>query len=755
MIKADAMSVAMLFGTLCAAVAPAVGGDPKLVSTARGQYTLSLNDDPVMQFDVPKLGDAAPSVNVAPQGSGWQRVEVTWIIQQPVAQDELAIEFEFLFAPIFHWMPHLSPTDEFVVAQHVFRSPAIVAALGLRILAIVPDLRLVGQRSEAPWFMDLDAPRQKAWLGVTRTDVPVHVGFRRKSGLVIQPGPFSLAFLVTAYDDEVEPVNPWRRVSSLLWERYAQPLYAEGEPGTVAMDVYVNHTYKWAFDSWAHSVWQEFQLEGKRVGAPQFIVNVSESPNYEGAWHQREFLSIWNQTWFSSLRSASGLARWARRTGNADLEDKARLTKALALVAPMKEGLFPAVIRTENEVVEVDGEKVRRPKPWSEAFWTNSNRCPRNFGISPDWYHVLDASWTCLLMLRWYDDIEADGELLRYATAYAEKLLTLQDEKGFFPGWLHPETLKPAAVMAQTPETAMSVTFLLKLSEITRQTKYREAAKKAMDALLVEVVPMGRWEDYETYWSCCGFGQQDHVGKKFVRNNMYKQNNLSMFWTAEALLATYRTTGAEAYLRWGRRTLDELSMCQQVWQPPFIFVPALGGFGVMNFDGEWNDSRQSLFAELFMDYYRETGDPHLFERGVAALKASFIMMYCPENPQQKEQWEKAHPFFGAEDYGFMMENYGHGGHTSSQGGGIGTFTIYDWGNGAASEARNRVHDHYGDVFVDRQRGRAFGIDSIDAQLTESGLRLTDRSGVARTITVRFEDGSARTIHLDRETILQP
>ena len=24
----------------------------------------------------------------------------------------------------------------------------------------------------------------------------------------------------------------------------------------------------------------------------------------------------------------------------------------------------------------------------------------------------------------------------------------------------------------------------------------------------------------------------------------------------------------------------------------------------MNFDGEWNDSRQCLFAELFLDYYR-------------------------------------------------------------------------------------------------------------------------------------------------------
>jgi len=41
--------------------------------------------------------------------------------------------------------------------------------------------------------------------------------------------------------------------------------------------------------------------------------------------------------------------------------------------------------------------------------------------------------------------------------------------------------------------------------------------------------------------------------------------------------------------------MDELSMTQQVWQPPFIYVPALGGFGVMNFDGEWNDPCLNIF----------------------------------------------------------------------------------------------------------------------------------------------------------------
>jgi len=124
-----------------------------------------------------------------------------------------------------------------------------------------------------------------------------------------------------------------------------------------------------------------------------------------------------------------------------------------------------------------------------------------------------------------------------------------------------------------------------------------------------------------------------------------------------------------------------------------MYVNVLGGFGVMNADGEWNDSRQSLFAELILRYGALLEREEYLERGMAALKASFVMMYAPENPVTRRQWEKVYPFFGEADFGFTMENYGHGGSTSPEGEGMGEFTIYDWGNGAAAEAYNRILDH--------------------------------------------------------------
>lgn len=169
-----------------------------------------------------------------------------------------------------------------------------------------------------------------------------------------------------------------------------------------------------------------------------------------------------------------------------------------------------------------------------------------------------------------------------------------------------------------------------------------------------------------------------------------------MFWTGSALLEAYRVTGEKKFLDTGQRVVDELLMTQSSWQPPYIYVDAVGGFGVMNSDGEWNDARGSLFAEMLLDYGKELDNPEYTQRGLMALKTSFSMMYCPQNPVTKKLWEKTWPFFTDADYGFMMENYGHGGITSPEGEGMGEFTIYDWGNGAAAEAYSRILDHWGE-----------------------------------------------------------
>ncbi len=638
---------------------------------------------------VPKLGSLDPEINTEKISDSLSRIEITFHLTDSIKQDDWSVTITPSFTPNFHWQPHLTPTDNHIVAQHVFRAPALIVADDNHQLTFLPDLDLVGN-GDVKWFMDLDAPKNELKLGVSKSKVTTHVLFEREPGLVIPPGDFKFAFYVMT---NKRNADPWREPLAFMWKKYGEPLYRQDQPIKGSLDPYIEHTYNWAFNTWKDAVWQEFELNGKKVGAPVFIVNVTQSPNYPGEINEREFRSVWNQAWFSSLRSAEGLYRYARRTNNAELLRKANMTKELALSFPQTDGLFPSVIGTEMEIVKINGKDHKRSKGWSKRYFGNSNRNPQDpwgdAAKAP--MHILDMSWTAYLMLVWNEELEKDQRLVDYAKRYADKLITLQDSEGFFPGWIGVE------VMNQTPETSMSANFLLKLYEITKDEKYLTSAKLAIDAVTNNVVPVSRWEDFETYWSCSRV-LDSLVGKKISRNDAFKQNTLSMFWTADALFNFYKATGDRSYLKKGQRVLDEMLMFQQTWQPSYIPIPVLGGFGVMNGDGEWNDSRQCLFAETIVRYGKELNNDEYVHRGLAALRAAFVMMYCPENPETKAQWEKVYPFFNEKDYGFMMENYGHGGANNAEGLGIGEFTIYDWGNGAAAESYNTMLDHFPDLF---------------------------------------------------------
>ncbi|WP_157557852.1 hypothetical protein [Niabella aurantiaca] len=624
------------------------------------------------------------------------KVQVSLYLKEDVQTDHWEFSIRPAFRPRFNWAPHLTPDSNHVIAQHVFRAPALIVTDASQMLTVIPDLDLLQKGSAVPWYMDMDARENRLVLGMGETAIKEHVLFTRKPGAVFPKGRVSIGFYCIVSDQQEAIRNPFQQAVSFLWKKWGSPLFRKGEPLQHAgLEPYVKQTYEWAFKNWRPAVWQEFELDGKKLGAPVFIVNTTQSPNYKGIPNQREFLSIWNQAWFNSLRSAQGLYRYAGRTGNDSLMRYALQTKELALSFPQHDGIFPSVIATEMEEVTVDGKKYRGSKGWGTRYWGNSNRNPYTWDARKAPYHIADMSFTAYWMLVWYDELEKDKRLLQYAQRYADALIGLQDARGFFPAWLGLDDLKPLQHLNQSPETSISITFLLKLYVLTGDPRYRSSAVKAMHAVMEDIVPEGRWEDFETYWSCSRIGAADWVGRKIPRNNMYKQNSFSIFWTAQALLEMFQITKEKNYLVAGQRVLDELLLWQAVWQPPYMAVRTLGGFGVMNGDAEWNDSRQSLFAELIIRYGTLLRRPDYRQRGIAALNASFVMMYTPLNPGTMQQWQARWPFFNRKDYGFMMENYGHNGSTNAQGLGIGEFTIYDWGNGAAAEAYNRILDHYG------------------------------------------------------------
>ncbi len=649
------------------------------------------------------------------------------------------------------WIPHVSPYEDTVIGDHSLRSPAILISGESQLFAILIDPNDIAAAHKNGWniWLDYDHPNRTIKIAGGAYKVgKFHVAYQ-PTDLAYKGQEIRIRVHMVASDKKEHLENPYGLIASELWKRWGRAGYLAGGSQRASFQTYANHVVNWAFapepKGWGDTVWQQFTANGLECGAPAFIVDVAQHPSVpmdQRKW--REQRSVWNQAWFSTQRTANGLLRYARRTQSEDLQRRARLMTNVALAAPQKDGLFPAVYTTGS------GQWYQLYKDtasWDQGRWTNSNRRPGD--ASENAIHILDASFTARLLLEWADLNPKQTEVVDYVLRYADRLVKLQAIDGSFPGWVEPDGKVPETLKAG-PESAMSASFLLDLvKRFPKRPEYRQAAERALTYLENGPVKESRWEDFETYFSCSRWGE-DRVGKIIERNGVYKSNTFSPFWCAEAFLKGHQVLKGGKYLALGRRCLDELSLYQQIWEPSNIPAPTHGGFGVMNADGEWNDSRQSLFAPLYLEYYRATGFRDYFERGVSALRASFAMMYCPENQEVKSAYEAKHPFFGPESYGFMMENIAHGGPGPGPDQ-IGPFNIFTWGNGAALEAAAKVHDLYGDIYVDLDRKAAFGIDGTQAELKGDRLEIAGRYGRSevevvtakgKRVKVKMEAGKA-------------
>ncbi|HTJ85141.1 MAG TPA: hypothetical protein VL400_25670 [Polyangiaceae bacterium] len=594
---------------------------------------------------------------------------------------ELAIEHP-IRRPRQLFVPHLSPEDGQVAGDAVFRAPAFIAADDRIALALVVDLDDVRDARGVRLYLDYDHRARRLVLGAGDYEQEGHVFYRRRpvaaSGQRVRA---RLHLLASASAEDLR--DPFRMATRFLWRRWGRPLHEKGGSARAPLATSMEHVVRWAFsaDGWRDVLWQSFELDGVAMGAPAFIVHVGQHPSIppaERTW--REPRSIWNQAWFSTQRCANGLLRYARRTKREDLESRAHAMTEVALAAPSVDGLFPAVLWAAGP----------EDDPWGRVRWTGSDRRPPS--VSGDACHLVDAAFTSRMLLEWHA-LTADARALAMASRCADRLVRLQRPSGAFPGWVEPDGRVPPE-LADSAESAVTVALLLDLDARGLLSASGRAAVERGLKLLESVIRDARWEDFETYWSCAPWGAESQLGRRVARNGVYKQNTLSIAWCADAMRLAHLRLGWPGALATAERCLDELSLYQAVWDPPWLPAPAHGGFGVMNADSEWNDARQSLFAPLYLDMFLATGRREYAERGVASLRASFSMLYAPEHASLARAYEARFPFFGPESFGFMMENQGHGGE------GIGTFTIFSWGNGAALATAATLWDRFGDVIGD-------------------------------------------------------
>ena len=251
--------------------------------------------------------------------------------------------------------------------------------------------------------------------------------------------------------------------------------------------------------------------------------------------------------------------------------------------------------------------------------------------------------------------------------------------------------------------------MLAKYAHETGDQVLKDAAIRAGEFILREVLSTGRFFDFELFYSCAPkpLYWVDPV------NGIPPANTLAIQWSADHFLALYTLTGDANWLSSGKHCLNLLSLFQQVWAPR-KFGPAymFGGFGVMNCDGEWNDGRQSRVVPTYADYYDATGDTEYLERAVAACRASFAAMDIQENHDNginAYSVDRAEGIRVEPGRGYSPESIMHGDPHVMTGMG-GGWTGFNWGPGGGLGASAMLELRYGGVWIDTEARQALGID---------------------------------------------
>lgn len=568
------------------------------------------------------------------------------------------------------WKPQLTPEPEMTIGDRVFRSPVIVFRDEVSEYALIPDIQFMANHSELPWVMNFQKADPQLYIGIADYRKERHV-YHKLTGRPLQVSAHQELF---RFYLAARPLDEPRR-TLLPTVKLLEALFGENlklpesfEDALPALIVYENHAYHWAFDSWRKVLWNDF---GNRGGI-SFIVTGSQSPN-NGETKWREPKAVWNQLWFSDVRVAYGMFASAARTGSTDLAVKAKKMVNLALSSPQENGLFPSVYQADTD------------NTW---HWENSNRGP---GDATKRYHLTDMAWTCYWLMKIKKDFLPDDQRInKFVVNFLGRLLTYQDTAGAFPSWVEPDGTV-VAELTQSGEVAVDAWLLAEASVVLDNPVYLEAAKNSFQFIENEIIPTGRWEDFELYWSCSRFWEDKMPGQRDPRSDLYNQNNFSMYWTVMAGIALADATGDAHYIDVAENVSAEVSLYQAIWDPPYWPIPVKGGFGVMSSDDEWNDARESLFAVMYSELYQHTGNSIYLTRAYWAMRASYYMMNTPENKIVNETFERMFPFFNQQDYGFEMENAFHGDHTPEH---FGEFAIFSWGSGSASTSLEQLLKTY-------------------------------------------------------------
>ncbi|MFZ9936499.1 MAG: hypothetical protein ACO3JG_05505 [Luteolibacter sp.] len=628
--------------------------------------------------------------------------------------------------------PRAGPAVDQVIGDHAFHSPAIVLQKGGLYACMVPDLAMINAHA-------LQSPDARRTQAVARNQfsvpiidefytMPTALDLNAVSGLTGQPVfSYGMMDFVVSHHMRYQRFNDASMVRQLakpeirfgyelivgadmpegaafqvasrhIWQRHGHPQFRDRPHLAMPFAEYVRAIYSVVSKPMPpaiqapvpgyedHGVFIDFEMNGQPVGgmvSPLGVLGFGDA--------------LWNFEFWNNIRDANGMVYWGDELDIPILKERGHRIVNLALQAPQNDaGFFPLIYHAAS-------------KQWSLSSLGPSPSPKSFFDKSAPVYNVPAMSKSAAHLLEFYQRCGKDPRIIDYLRPFADGLVARIDGRGTIPSYYTPD-MQPLADLHHSAQPAAMMWFLAEMAGVTGEARYRDGAGRIADYLIKEIIPQQRWIDLEVYYSC-GRNPLDYVLDE--TQLLPIRGNLSTHWAAKGFAALYKITRDEAHLDAGSKTVDYLSFSQGSWDPHYIYTAnPFGGCTVDNVDtATWLDARQCELVEPFIWYGLELGRQDLVERGVAAARASTVLINHP-----RHIGNGIYPHVNLYGFGLGPENINHEGHNQSA-----MRTHPSWGEcsgiftGLADAAR-----FTGGGIIDLNHGFAVGTDGINLSLERRG-----------------------------------
>lgn len=608
-----------------------------------------------------------------------------------------------------------------VIGDRSFQSPAIIVRDKSLFFALLPDLDKINREK----VLSPDArrtlwiPRNKFCVAEDpdKFSMPTALDYTVNSGISEEPV-FAFGFMdaiishhihFNRTDDDsgiVRTIN-----SDRLKYGFTLMLDARGQEdyGAVSRETWARYGHE-EFVNGAHLAmpfFEYYQLEDSLIYIPIDDPNMDKPlPGYKntGSWLEWEqdgvamggfrcaadFMNdkVQNTPFWNSIREASGLWYFGRKYNRPVDIDRARRIINFALSAPRnRQGLFALQYNATTRAWTLQTMDPVLNKP----MFQNESSC----------YDVAAMCNSGNYLINYFKNCEPDRRIPEYLKPYAEWLLTAIDERGTVPAYVTKE-MEGSPILRYSAHPAAAMWFLAGMFNMTREITYLEGACKIAGYLEKEIIPGGKWVDFEQFYSC---GRRPWTFDRDIAQNQWANGNLAVIWATEGFGALHRATGEGRYAIDGAACVDFLVFSQCSWNPHFIYTAyPFGGFGVDNSDcATFLDARQAIVVEPLAYWGIALGRQDLLERAVAAARSSVVLINHPRHEKNGiYKYTNLYPF------GFGPENIDHEASPISA---MRTHTSWGEGSGVYTGLAEALRV-LGSVYVNPEKNIAVGVDGI-------------------------------------------